>query len=88
MIGTHWNPSYVNDHVTCFDSFGVENIPKEIRKFIAHKNIIRIIYRILAYYSIMCGYLGIGFIDFMVRGKRLLEYRTLFSPNDYEKMAK
>ena len=88
MIGTHWNPSYVNDHVTCFDSFGVENIPKEIRKFIAHKNIIRIIYRILAYYSIMCGYLGIGFIDFMVRGKSLLEYRTLFSPNDYEKMAK
>ena len=88
MIGTHWNPSYVSDHVACFDSFRVENIPKEIRKFIAHKNIIRIIYRIQAYYSIMCGYLGIGFIDFMVKGKSLLEYRTLFSPNDYEKNGK
>ena len=36
----------------------------------------------------MCGYLGIGFIDFMVKGKSLLEYRTLFSPNDYEKNSK
>ena len=28
-IGTHWIPFYVNgDNVTCFDSFGVEHIPK------------------------------------------------------------
>ena len=88
LIGTHWNPSYVNDNVPCFDSFWVEHIPKKIRKFIAYKNIIRIIYRIQAYYSIMCGYLGIGFIDFMEKGKSLLQYRTLFSPNDYEKNGK
>ena len=36
----------------------------------------------------MCGYLGIGFIDFMEKGKSLLQYRTLFSPNDYEKNGK
>ena len=25
----------------------------------------------------------IGFIDFMLKGKSLLEYKNLFSPNDY-----
>ena len=30
-IGTHWIALYVNDNnVTCFDSFRVEHIPKEI----------------------------------------------------------
>ena len=28
------------------------------------------------------------FIDFMLKGKSLLEYKNLFSPNDYEKMTK
>ena len=31
----------------------------------------------------MCGYVCIGFIDFMLRGKTLLDYINLFSPNDY-----
>ena len=32
-IGTHWIALYVNDNnVTYFDSFGVEHIPKEIKK--------------------------------------------------------
>ena len=33
-----------------------------------------------AYSSIMCG-----FIDFMLKGKSLLEYTNLFSPNEYKK---
>ena len=32
----------------------------------------------------MCGYFCIGFIDFMLKVKSLLEYANLFSPNDYE----
>ena len=32
----------------------------------------------------MCGYFCIGFIDFMLKGKSLLDYTNLFSPNDYE----
>ena len=32
----------------------------------------------------MCGYFCIGFIDFMLTGKGLLEYVNLFSPSDYE----
>ena len=40
LIGNHWNALYVNDNnVTHFDSFGVEHIPKEIKKFIGNKNV-------------------------------------------------
>ena len=80
---------YDNDNnVTYFDSFGVAHIPKEIKKFIGNKNIITHIYRLQAYDSVMCGYFCIGFIDFMLKGKSLLEYTNLFSPNDYEKNDK
>ena len=36
----------------------------------------------------MCGYFCIGFIDFMLKGKSLLEYTNLFSPNEYKKNNK
>ena len=36
----------------------------------------------------MCGYFCIGFIDFMLKGKSLLEYTNLFSPNEYKKNGK
>ena len=71
-----------------FDSFGVEHIPKEIRKLIVKKNIITNIYRRQAHDSIMYGYFCIGFIDFMLKGKSLLNYSNLFSPSDYEKNDK
>ena len=71
-----------------FDSFGVENIPKGIKKFIGNKNIITNVYRIEAYKSIMCGYLCIGFIDFMLKVKSLTDYTNLFFPNDYGKNDK
>ena len=88
-IETHWIALYVNDNnVTYFDSFRVEHIPKELRKFIGNRNIITNIYRIQAYDSIMCGYFCIRFIDFMLKGKSVLQYRNLFSPNDYEKNDK
>ena len=46
------------------------------------------IYRILAYDSIMCEYFCIVFIDFTFKGKRLLEYMILFSPDQYKKNNK
>ena len=88
-IGTHWIALHVNgNNIICFDSFGVEHIPKEIKKFIGNKNIISNIYRIQANDSIMCAYFCIGFIGFMFKGKSLLDYTNLFSPNDYEKIDK
>ena len=85
-IEANWIALYVNDNnVTYFDSFGLEHIPKEIKKFIGNKNVVTNIYMIEAYDSIMCGYFCVGFINFMLKGKSLLEYINLFSPNDYEK---
>ena len=36
----------------------------------------------------MGGYFYIVFIDFTLKGKSLLDYKILFSPNDYEKNDK
>ena len=56
-IGTHWTALYVNyKTVTYFDSFGIENIPKEVKKIIGNRNIISNIYRIQNYDSIMSVY--------------------------------
>ena len=52
---------------------------QKIKKFIFK------IYRIQPYDSIMCEYFCIGFIDFMLEGKSFLDYKYLFSPNEYEK---
>ena len=46
------------------------------------------VYKIQAFDSIMCGYFCIGFIDFMSKGKSLLDYANLFFANDYEKNDK
>ena len=76
------------DNVAYFDSFGVEDIPKEIKKFTGNKNITTNIFRIQTYDLIICRYSGIGFIDFMLKSKSLLEYANLFSPNDMKRMTK
>ena len=48
-IGTLWIALYVNGkNIVYFDSFGVEHIAKETKKFIENKNIITNIYRIHA----------------------------------------
>ena len=64
--------------MTYFDSFGVEHIPKEIKKFINNKNIIANIYREQNYDSIMCGYFCIGFINYMFKGKSLTDFTNIF----------
>ena len=73
-----------NNNAVYFDSFGVERISKEIRKVIGNKTVKTNIYRIRAYDSIVYGYLCIWLIDFMLKGKSLLEYTNLFSPDEYE----
>ena len=62
-IRTHWIALYVNgNNITYFDSFGVEHILKEIKKFKRNENIATNIYRIQAYNSIMYRYFCIGFV--------------------------
>ena len=81
---THWIAFYANDdNVTYCDSFVVEYIPKQIKKFIENKNIKTNIYRIQANNSVMCGYFCSRFVNFMLKGEGLLDYANLFSPNEY-----
>ena len=75
-------------NVTYFDCFGVEHNPKEVKKLIRNKNITANTYRKQSYNSLMCRYFCIGFIDFLLKGKSLLDYRNFISPNDYEKNDK
>ena len=85
-IGSHWIALYVNNKtVTYFDSFGIEHISKEVKKFVNNKNIIANIFRIQNYDSIMCGYFCSGFIDYMFKGKSLKDHTNLFSPNNFKK---
>ena len=85
--GTHWVFLFVKaNKVIYFDSFGIEHIPKEINKFINNNNNIESnIFRIQAYDSIMWGYFCTEFINYMLKGKTLLDYTNLFSPNDFKK---
>ena len=85
--GTHWIALFIKtNEVIYFDSFGIEHIPKEINKFIgSNKKIKANIFRIQAYDSIMCGYFCIECINYMLKGKTLLDYTNLFSPNDFKK---
>ena len=86
-IETYWIALQKNsDSVTYSDSFGVKHIEK--KKFISNKNVKLNIYIIHVNYSIICTYFCVGFIDFMLIGKSLLDYTNLFSPNEYEKNNK
>ena len=83
--GTHWVALHVNNNdATYFDSFGVEHIPKEIKTFISNENIKTNVFRIQAYDSIKCRYFCIGFINFMLAGKTLTDFTSLFSPYDFD----
>ena len=85
-IGTHWIALYVNNKTaTYFDSFGIEHIPKEVKKFIGNRNIVTNIYRMQNYDSIMCGYFCIGFINYMLMGKSVTDYTNLFSPSNFKR---
>ena len=84
--GTHWIALFCKkNEIVYFDSFGVEHIPEEIKKFIGNKNIKANIFRVQANNSVMCGYFCIGFIDFILAGKTLTDYTNFFSPHDFDK---
>ena len=45
-------------------------------------------FKIQANDSIIYGYIFIGSIDLMLKGKSLLDYTNLFSPNEYDRNNK
>ena len=83
-VGTHWIALFCNrNEIVYFDSFGVEHVPEEIKEFIGNKNIKANIFWVQANDSVMCGYFCIGFIDFMLAGKKLTDVTNVFSPYDF-----
>ena len=85
-VGTHWIALFCNrNEIVYFDSFGVEHVPEEIKEFVGNKNIIANIFRVQASKSVMCGYFSKGFIDFMLAGKKLIDFTIMFSPYDFDK---
>ena len=68
-----------------FNSFGVEHIPEEIKEFFGNKNIKPSTFRVQANNSVMCGYFCIGFINFMLAGKKLTDFTSLVSLHDFKK---
>ena len=94
-INAHWIALYVNGYngsvfydTTYFDRLGIEQIPKDIKKFIGNKNIIRSIYRIQACNSMMCGYFCNKFIEFMLRVKVCLIIQIYFLLTKMKRMIK
>ena len=61
-----------------FDSFWVEYVSKEIKKFIGHKIIIKNICRIQSYDSRMCGHFSIDLLFYVKRQKFVRLYRFIF----------
>ena len=83
--GTHLVASFCKrNEIIYFNSFGVEHVLEEIKKIIVHKNIILNTFQVQANNSIMCGYFCIGFIDYMLVGKRLTNFTSLFSPFNFK----
>ena len=63
---------FVISEIVYFDSFDVEHIPEEIKEFVRNENIKANIFRVQANNSVTCWYFCIGFIDFMLAGKKLI----------------
>ena len=87
-VGTHWIALFCRKNkIVYVDSFGVEHIPEEIKEFIkefpGNKNMKVNIFRLQEDNSVMCGYFCIGFIVFMLAGKKLTDCTNLFSPYDF-----
>ena len=49
--GAYWFAYYVkNDEAVSFEKSGVENIPKEIKKFVGHKSVLKNIFKTQVYH--------------------------------------
>ena len=85
-VGAHCIALFSNRcEIVYFDSFGVEHVSEEIKEFVRNKNIIANIFRVQANNSLMCGYFCIGFIDFMLAAKKLIDFPNMFCPYDFKK---
>ena len=77
--GTHWVLLFIDRNTAVyFDSIGIEYIPLEVLKKIRNKSFTHNLFRIQDNESVMRGFCCIAFIEYMVAGKTLLEYKHLY----------
>ena len=80
-VGTHFIAVFCNkSQIAYFDSFGVEHVPEEIKEIFGNKNKKAGIFRVQPRKSTMCGYFCIGFIGFILAGKKLSDLMNFFLP--------
>ena len=85
-VNTHWIALFCNrSEIIYFDSFGVEHAPKEFKEFVGNKNIIAKNFRVQPNNLVMRGYFCIAFIHFVLAGKKLTDFTSLFFPYGFEK---
>ena len=90
-IGTHWVELHENgDNITYFDMFGVrlDIVQRKLKNSQATKYCNKYLYSRSKWFNVMYQYFCIGFIDFMLKRKSLLDYNNLFSPIKYENNEK
>ena len=76
-IEMHCIVFYLNgENVLYICSFGVQHFPKQTKKFVGDKNVATNIYRIQTKSRYVCT----EFVNFMLKGKILLDYTNIFSP--------
>ena len=67
------------------NSFTIEYIPQKVSNKVKNKSLTHNIFRTQSDHTIMCGFYCIGFIDFVLVGKTVLDYAILFCPNNFKK---
>ena len=68
-----------------FDPFWIEYIPQEALEKIKDKTIMFKTFRIQSHDSSICEFYCVDIIEYMIAGKKLLDYIKLFSLCDYGK---
>ena len=87
-VSTHWIALFCNrSKIIYFCSFAVEHVPKEIIEFIGHKNVKANIFGVQENNLIVCGYFCIGFIGFMLAGKKLTDFTSFFSSHYFKNVT-
>ena len=84
-VGTHWIALFCIKMKLFISIVLVLNIfLNKLKNLSEIKKIKANIFRLQENNSVMYGYFCIGFIDFMVAGKKLTDYKNLFSPYNFK----
>ena len=83
-FGVEYVPEEIKEFIDhCFLNSSTSYCPSSSAS--QNKYIIANIFQVQGNHLVMCGYFCIGFIDFILAGKKLTDYSSLFSLPDFKK---